>query len=156
MQEEYNVIQRQIKDEVFLLSTFKEMPLLGIFYLCSFSQSFNASLPLSFNPSRPRMNSYLCAEDESAAEAQSQEVVEHEARLEELVVRLDLVGNALSELFLPASEGIDLDEEALELDMVTMRLCFEHAAQFGIHTFRVLVDRETGRPFAQNTFLGNY
>ena len=56
-------------------------------------------------------------EDEAAAEARASDLMEHEERLEELVVKLDLVGAALSEVHLPA-KPLGGDEEALELEMV--------------------------------------
>ena len=45
-------------------------------------------------------------------------MVEREEALEELVVKLDLVGNALSDIHLPANEGGARDDEATELELV--------------------------------------
>jgi len=56
-------------------------------------------------------------EDES--EAFAAEIIEHEERLEALIVKLDLVSNALSETHLPANETAEgEEEEALELELV--------------------------------------
>lgn len=65
--------------------------------------------------------------DEEGFEACGPAIVEHEERIEELVLKLDLVGRELSEVYLPPHAGhaghegpgdVDLDEEAAELDVV--------------------------------------
>ena len=56
---------------------------------------------------------------EEESEAFAAEIIEHEERLEALIVKLDLVSNALSETHLPANEGAEgEEEESLELELV--------------------------------------
>lgn len=54
-------------------------------------------------------------------EEHASDVVEQEARIEELVVKLDIIGNSLSDLHLPASgpkEDASSDDESQEFNMV--------------------------------------
>jgi hypothetical protein len=111
LQSEYDLLQKQVYDEVGHLNSLKE----------EFENDAEGDESTA-NGAVPNL------------EGRTTEIIEHEERLEELVVKLDLVGGALSEIHLPAYAATespggtetgsvrDTDEEdpeALEMDMLS-------------------------------------
>ena len=110
LQGEYDLLQKQVYEEVGHLNALKD--------------AFDGEADTE--DAGPRENALV--------EGRAFELIEHEERLEELIVKLDLVGCALSELHIPAysnteslegadnsstKDAEDDEKEALEMDMLS-------------------------------------
>jgi len=113
LQSEYDLLQKNVFEEVENLDKLKES------YLISIEQQKNNNI----EQPNDLVNNNDNKEDELST--YQREIIEQEERLEEFVLKLGLVGDALSDIHLPAFEhdgtdGTDMDDDEMkEIDMIS-------------------------------------
>jgi hypothetical protein len=118
LQSEYDSLQRMVFEEVETLNQLKETVLTLNEH--SLNQENSNGVDLDGHYSEDNSEAVVCEGDIMSA---NNELIEQEERLEALILKMSLVGEALSEIHLPAFEeeeeaANNMDDELREIDMV--------------------------------------